>query len=41
MRILTKKLRDEAAIAQTAEGTRCFSRSGENDSIVAALSWRC
>ena len=40
MRILTKKLGDEAAIAQTAEGTRCVSRAGENDSILA-LSWRC
>lgn len=40
VRILTKKLRDEAGIVQTAEGTRCFSRAGENDSTVA-LSWRC
>ena len=40
VRILTKKLRDEAAIAQTTEGTRCFSRAGENDSTVA-LSWSC
>ena len=29
-----------AAIAQTTEGTRCFSRAGENDSMVA-LSWSC